>query len=120
MGCWYGRLEAGTSIPLTFATTSLPLACRSTSLQKVTANSSVYSAPVQSYFGVCTSVGYLQISNLDINMILSSELMLKQDHEFKFRSAVLGQHLVAGGWHLILVLLVVECGQNVLGHATLS
>lgn len=64
--------------------------------------------------------GHSHVSNFHIDMVLFNVILLQQNHEFHFSSAVLCQNLVARQWHLVLVSPVVECGQCVSGETAFS
>ena len=63
---------------------------------------------------------YSHVSELHVDRVLLKLVLLQQNHEFELVGAILSQNLIARQGHLILVPPVVECGQGVLGVATLS
>lgn len=64
---------------------------------------------------------HLHVRQLDVQVLLFREfILLQEDDEFQLLGAVLSQHLVAGVWHLIPVLPVVEGGEGFTEHGALS
>ena len=60
------------------------------------------------------------VSNFHVDVVLFSMILLQQNHELQFISAILCQNLVARQWHLVLVFPAIECGQCVSVEATLG
>lgn len=108
----------GICMPLTFTFTSLFVGYRSISLEEKTFGYA-YAHGNQISFSSQTHK-YSHVSDLHIDVVLFNLVLLQQNHEFELLGAILGQNLVARQGHLVLVPPVVECGQGVLGEATLS